>query len=273
MQHAPMVDHPATPWRRRLSLLVGWVADRRVPTFLRAPYYRTYGLLTGANCDEAQLALRGYSSLGSFFVRRLQDGARPLDPDPAVLISPCDGKVQDISRIEEGTILQAKGRPYPIDELLAGAAEPGELEGGHAWTIYLSPRDYHRVHCPLDATLTEVRWMPGCRYSVQPRVLARRDRVLATNERAVLRLETSFGTCYLVMVGALNVGRIRVVGVEPGAATPVNGDRKLARGDELARFEMGSTVVLVLPPGSAQPVDELAQHQPVRLGTAIGRFA
>ena len=273
VQHAAMRDHPLTPLRRRLSLVVGWLADRRVPKPLRAPLYRTYGRITGADVAEAQLPPHGYGSLGAFFVRRLRDGARPLDPDPSALLSPCDGRLQDLSEIRAGTILQAKGKPYAVEELLDGAPDAAGLEGGWAWTIYLSPRDYHRVHTPLAARLTEVRWVPGGRYSVAPGVLARRARVLSTNERAVLRLETDFGPCFLVMVGALNVGRIRVVGVEPGAAAPVAGPKNLARGDELARFEMGSTVVLLLPPGTAAPLPALAPGAPVRCGEAIGRFA
>ncbi len=261
-----------TPARRRLSLLVGWLADRRIPTFLRAPLYGVYCRATGANPAEAELSPRGYPSLGAFFVRRLAAGARAIEPDPARLISPCDGTLQDVSDVREGTILQAKGRPYRIEELLDGAAGIEQLEGGRAWTIYLSPRDYHRVHAPERARLTEVRWVDGSRRSVAPGVLARRDRVLCTNERVVLRLDTARGPWFLVMVGALNVGRIRVVGIEPGTSPSPDSPRELERGEELARFEMGSTVVLLLPPGAARSRPDLEPGRPVRLGEAVGSF-
>lgn len=266
----------STPLLATLSRLTGWLADRRIPRPLRAPAYRTYARLTGADLAEARPPLDGYASLGAFFVRHLVDGARPLDPDPQVLPSPCDGRVQDVSRIHEGSILQAKGRPYPVRDLLAGVGEDLDLEGGHAWTVYLSPRDYHRVHSPAQAELSDLRWVPGTFYSVQPSVLLRRPRVLCGNERAVLRLETPRGPLLLVMVGALNVARIRVVGAEPGVdGAPTGRDgalRPFERGGELARFELGSTIVLVAPPGGPEPLADLTQEQPLRLGEAIGRW-
>jgi len=260
-------------WRRGLSRLVGWLADRRIPTPLRPFVIGAYCRATGARASEAQLAPRGYASLGAFFVRRLKKGARPFPEDPSALPSPCDGTVQAIDRIENGTLLQAKGQTYPVAELLDGLGDDLELEGGLALTIYLSPRDYHRVHAPLDARLTRVRWVRGTRYSVAPSVLARRARVLASNERAVLRLEGERTTLLLVMVGALNVGRIRVVGVAPGedpGAGPTPRPRSLERGAELARFEMGSTVVLVFPAGSAETRAGLSVGDAVRLGEGLG---
>jgi phosphatidylserine decarboxylase len=268
MLSAPM----ATPLKRTSSRLVGWLADRRVPGPLRAPLYRAYARLTGADLSEARGPLDGYPSLGAFFVRRLVDGARPLDPDPAALVSPVDGRFQAVGPVEgDGTTLQAKGRAYPVRELLAGVGEEVDLAGGVALTIYLSPRDYHRIHAPCDARLTEARWVPGALHSVAPGVLARRD-VLAVNERCVLRLETPRGPLFLVLVGALNVGRIRVVGVEPAARAELDAGRELARGDELARFELGSTIVLVAPPGLLEPAAEARPGEAVRLGRAIARW-
>ena len=167
-----------------------------------------------------RLRLEDHASLSAFFVRRLVDGARPFPGDPTVLPSPCDGRLQASDPIEAGTILQAKGRPYSIAELLGPIAERVDLEGGHAWTIYLSPRDYHRVHSPEDARLSDVAWMPGERYSVAPKVLDRREKVLSVNERCVMLLETAGGPLVCVMVGAYNVGRIRVVGVPPDRDGP-----------------------------------------------------
>lgn len=261
----------ANDWRHTLSRSVGWLTDRRIPEPLRAPIYGAYCRFTGADASEAQLPYRGYASLGAFFVRRLQPGARPLESDGHTLISPCDGTIQRIDPIEDGTLLQAKGSTYTVAELLAGADAETPVEGGHAWTIYLSPRDYHRVHAPEDSRLHEVRWVAGHRHSVAPGVLERRERVLSTNERAVLRLESERGPYFLVMVGALNVGRIRVVGVEHG--TSPDAPLPFERGAELARFEMGSTVVLVYPRGSATPLAGLEPGTPVRLGNALGRFA
>jgi phosphatidylserine decarboxylase len=244
---------------------VGWLADRGVPRGLRRAVYGGYCRFTGADPREAELALEDYPSLGAFFVRRLRPGARPIEADRAALVSPCDGTVQAVGRIERGTLLQAKGHVYPVEDLL-GAAEPG-LEGAWTITIYLSPRDYHRVHAPLAARLDSVRWIPGERRSVAAGVLARVPRVLATNERAVLVLRAEHTRLWLVMVGALNVGRIRVVGVEPGRA-PASGE--FARGAELARFELGSTVVLVVP--GALPRAEIEPGVTVRLGQRIAEL-
>jgi phosphatidylserine decarboxylase len=252
--------------RRTSSALVGWLADRRIPGPLRGPLYGAYCRATGAEASEAQLEPRAYPSLGAFFVRRLRAGARPLDPDELTFGSPCDGRVQTQGRIDSGRLLQAKGRDYPVEELLGGPAA-FDLDGAWAWTLYLSPRDYHRVHVPTAARLEDVRWIPGHRFSVAPTELARRPRVLSVNERAVLTLRSPVFPFHMVMVGALNVGRIRVVGVEPGTAptAPIS----LARGDELARFEMGSTVVLIAPPDALDPVP-LDDHAPVRLNQRLG---
>jgi phosphatidylserine decarboxylase len=259
-----------TPLLSAMSRTVGWLADRRIPRSLRAPIYRGYCRFTGADVQEVRPPLDGYPSLGAFFVRRLVAGARTIEKSPQLLPSPCDSSIQNISKIQEGTILQAKGRPYPIRELLAGVGEDIDLEGGHSWTLYLSPSDYHRVHSPEDASLTEVVWVPGSYYSVAPKVLLKRPGVIAGNERAVLRLETSRGPLFLVMVGALNVARIRVVGVEPGVDIKLN--KPFARGEELARFEMGSTVVLVSPKGGITPLDALAEGSPLQLGQALASW-
>lgn len=259
-----------TPLHHAFSSLAGWLADRRVPTRLRSPLYRTYAAITGANVAEARGPLDIYPSLGAFFVRRLAEGARPISADPALLVSPVDGKVQSRGAIEEGTLLQAKGFAYPVRDLLGGVGEDLDLEGGAQWTLYLGPKDYHRIHAPEAGTLTEARWIPGARHSVNPTVLARKL-VFPRNERCVLRFETERGPLLLVLVGALNVGRIRVLGVDPANARPVA--RPYARGEELARFEMGSTVIVVAPPGGPRPSPLLGAGAEVRLGAPIGRWS
>lgn len=256
--------------RRGLSRLVGWAADRRVPRFLRGAVYRGFARYAGADLSEVRLAIDDFPSLGAFFVRELKPGSRPIDPTPDALLSPVDGTVQTVCTIERGTVLQAKGRSYSVAELCGGLESGLELEGGSAWTIYLSPRDYHRIHTPIAAELAAARWIDGDRYSVAPKVLARHA-VLDVNERCVLRLDSARGTFLLVLVGAMNVGRIRVIGVNPTyAIEPVRPQSRFGRGAELARFEMGSTIVLIAPRGIATPADELISGRPVRLGTRIG---
>lgn len=261
----------ATPLRRALSRAVGWAADLKLPTALRAPIFRTYARCTGADLSEMLLPLELHPSLGAFFVRRLKDGARPIPADRSLLLSPVDGTVQTACKIERGQILQAKGRAYALAELLRGVSDGVELEGGYAWTIYLSPRDYHRIHAPDECALSRIEWFPGARYSVAPAVLERRA-VLSINERAVLRLETAHGPLLLVLVGALNVGRIRVVGVEHTHHGRIDPPKPFARAGELARFEMGSTIVLIVPPGKVAPRPELVQGTAVKLGEPLGTW-
>lgn len=271
-QRAPLPGGIAPRLELAASHAVGWLADRWIPPFLRAPLYRTYGALTGADLTEMHGRPRDYASLGAFFVRRLREGARPVDPAPDVLPSPVDALVQASAPIASGCVVEAKGRTYPLRELLAGVGEDLVLEGGHAVTLYLGPKDYHRIHSPLDARLVEARHVPGRRLSVQPRVLAKRT-VLPGNERVVLRLEGERGPLLLVLVGALIVGRIRVVGLERFTAGPLPVPRRFARGEELARFEMGSTVVLVTPPGALEPGSAPEAGGEVKLGARLARWA
>lgn len=259
-----------TSLRRNLSLVVGWIADRRVPGPLRPALYGLFARFTGADPEEAQLPPSGYPSLGAFFVRRLKPGLRPLSAGDETLLSPADGVIQALDRVDSGSILQAKGQPYRVDELLAGAHGDQDLDGAWAVTIYLGPRDYHRVHTPCAGRLRSVAWVPGDRRSVAAGVVAGTPRVFVTNERAVLTYETAAGPLFLVMVGALNVGRIRVVGVAP-ETTPARAV-PFERGAELARFELGSTVVLILPPGHGEPAAELEPGSRVRQGSAMGRL-
>lgn len=258
-------------FRRALSASVGWAADRHLPKVLRAPVYRTYARFTGADLAEVRLGLSSFPSLGAFFVRELKSGARPIPTDRDVLCSPVDGTVQSLCPIARGTVVQAKGRDYTVADLLGSAADAADLEGGFSWTIYLSPRDYHRIHAPETCELASATWMPGDRFSVAPKVLARR-RVLDINERCALKLEGSRGTLGLVLVGALNVGRIRVVGVEPAHIGNVSPKLHFERGAELARFEMGSTIVLLAPRGAIVVDPGLHEGEHVKLGQPIGRW-
>lgn len=259
------------PARRALSHLVGWLADRPLPRFMRASVYRAYARRFRVDLDEMRDPLDSHATFTDFFVRHLKAGARPIEADPDSIVSPVDGTVQTLGPVERGQILQAKGRPYALEELLGAAARGVELDGGFAWTIYLSPRDYHRIHSPVDARLVRVEWLPGERYSVAPKVLARRD-VLPINERAVLTLQSDPSALYLVLVGALNVGRIKVLGIEQPRSGPVAVQLPFARGSELARFEMGSTIVLVAPPRYVTACNGLMPGDAVRLGQALGRI-
>jgi phosphatidylserine decarboxylase len=215
------------------------------------------------------------------FVRRLRAGARRIDPSPDIVVAPSDGVVAAAGQARGGTMIQAKGRGYSLDELVADRRLADRLVDGAYATIYLSPRDYHRVHAPIDAHVVRYHYVPGALWPVNPRVAARRDRLLARNERVVIELDADGVAVAVVMVGASGVGNIDLAhGPRPtqsaawrASAEPrtMELDQPVRRGDELAAFRLGSTVVLVLAPRTGGFT--VAADQVVRVGERIGRFA
>jgi phosphatidylserine decarboxylase len=269
------------------SALVGWGATKALPARLRGLAYRAFARAVGANLDEVELELARYPSLGDFFARRLRHGARVVDPAPGAIVSPCDGVIAARGVAVAGALVQAKGRSYRLAELIADGELAARLTGGAYATIYLSPRDYHRVHTPVDARVMGYDYLPGSLWSVNPRVAARRDGVIARNERVVFRMNAGpLGHVALVMVGAGGVGNIRLA---PAVSGPVPGgpidsatwraareprrvelaDANLARGDELGAFRLGSTVVVIFEPGKAELGGEVGDA--VRFGQRLGR--
>ena len=267
------------------SALVGWGATKALPPRLRRLAYRAFARAVGANLDEVELDLAGYPSLGDFFARKLRHGARVVDAAPGAVISPCDGVIAARGVAVAGTLVQAKGRSYQLAELVADADLAARLTGGAYATIYLSPRDYHRVHAPAEARITGYDYLPGALWSVNPRVASRRDGLLARNERVVIRMNAgSLGCIALVMVGAAGVGNIRLALALAGMGTAIDSatwraarePRRVelcgvtaARGDELGAFRLGSTVVVVFEPDKVELAGEVGDA--VRFGERLGR--
>jgi phosphatidylserine decarboxylase len=261
--------------------VVGWSARRRLPRSLRRPVYTAYAWLSGADLAEVERPLEAYESLGAFFARRLASGLRPVPDDPSVVVSPCDGRVAAIGRVTSGTLLQVKGRGYALGELLGDPERAARFEGGAYATIYLSPRDYHRVHVPVDAELVGFDHLPGERYPVMPFFAERVDRLLSRNERVVVHFEGRGGPVELVMVAAIGVGNLTLTrpAVESRSLRAARSPRRhvvpaisLRAGDELGAFELGSTVVLVFSPGAVD-LTPLAEGAVVRVGHPIGMSA
>jgi len=267
------------------SALIGWTATRSLPVRLRPLAYRAFARAVGANLDETELPLDAYPSLGDFFARGLRRGARPVDPRADAIVAPCDGVIAARGTATGGALVQAKGRTYRLAELVADDELAERLGGGDYATIYLSPRDYHRVHAPLDARVMRYDYIPGALWPVNPRLASRRDGLLARNERVVIHLNAgAAGEIALVMVGAVGVGNIRLSlpasPAPPDSATLRPGRERLRvelsdalvrRGDELGAFRLGSTVVMVCSPGALTLEGE--PGQPVRFGERIGRRA
>ena len=219
-----------------------------------------------------------YEHFNAFFTRALKPGARTPDPDPRSLLMPADGHISQCGPIESGRIFQAKGQSFTVEELLGDAASTKPYADGLFATVYLSPRDYHRVHMPYTGRLVETVHVPGRLFSVGTDAVASVPRLFARNERLVCHFETEFGPMVQVMIGALLVSGVETVW--SGVEIPPYGDR-ITRKDwrgrditldkfaEMARFNYGSTVIVLLPPGVAKLAANLYAEGPVKLGQCL----
>ena len=219
-----------------------------------------------------------YGSFNEFFTRALRADARPIDPDPESIASPVDGIVSECGTIDNDRLLQAKGRQYTLDELLARQPWARSFEGGSFATLYLAPFNYHRIHMAVQGTLRDTVYVPGRLFSVNSATARQVPRLFARNERVLTLFDSDFGRFALVMVGALNVGSMATVWA--GDITPAKHRIvtripcpavTLDKGAELGRFNMGSTVILLLEPKRAQWHPLLRAGSVVQLGQAIGR--
>ena len=233
----------------------------------------------GVDLSEAEQSdPRSYPSFNAFFTRGLRAGVRTPDADPRAVLMPADGRISQCGRVEGGRIFQAKGQSFTASELLAddGAAEP--YADGVFATVYLSPKDYHRVHMPWTGKLLETVHVPGRLFSVGPAAVRMVPRLFARNERLVCHFDTDFGPMAVVMVGALLVSGVETVwsGIEIpryGDAVTVKdyrgADITLERFAEMARFNYGSTVIVLLPDGVASLAEGLGAESPVHLGQRL----
>ncbi len=225
-----------------------------------------------------------YASFNAFFTRALRAPARPIDPDPAALVSPVDGSASQIGRLDGSWLVQAKGHAYTLESLLAtNLSWPQHLRGGAFATLYLAPFNYHRVHMPLRARLRAAWYVPGQLFSVNAATTASVPALFARNERVVCVFGDETLTFALVLVGALFVGSIGTVwhgevtprSLTSGTELPLDGSRvplELEKGAELGRFNMGSTVILLLPPGRSEWLSTLVPGGSVRVGQALARL-
>ena len=220
-----------------------------------------------------------YRSFNAFFTRALKPGARVADADPKSLLMPADGRISQVGRIHAGRIFQAKGQQFSAVELLGDEALAAPYADGWFANVYLSPRDYHRVHMPWSGTLVETLHVPGRLFSVAPWAVRDIPRLFARNERLVCHFDTDFGPMCMVMVGALLVSGVETVwnGVNiPDYATQARRRTfaghgiRLERFAEMARFNFGSTVIVLLPSGKIM-LEEFASEAPVRLGQRLGQ--
>lgn len=300
-------ERASLPWRALLALLtrlpqaslsrgMGRLADLPLPRPFRSPVLGLFSALVGIDRNEVERPLAEYPSLNAYFVRRLRPGVRAWPSEPVTAGSPVDGACGQAGKITEGRIVQAKGRWYSCAELLDDAAEARTFEGGSFLTIYLSPRDYHRIHAPVGGTIPRARHIPGVLLPVNlPSVLEIPD-LFPRNERLICYLESELGRVAVVAVGAINVGRISTAfdptwsGAPWREDAPTNApegwvtnrrgiegitheyDRPIAveLGEEIMAFHLGSTVVLLFEPGKFELNPELTAGTEMRLGQPIG---
>lgn len=250
-----------------------WDAGRLTSTFIRW-FVGHYGVDLS---EAAEPDPGAYPSFAAFFTRTLAAGSRPTPPEPNAVASPVDGVVSACGRIYEDTVFQAKGRTYFAAALLGSVQAAGRYRNGRFITLYLRPRDYHRVHAPLSARLTHIRHLPGRLWPLRPWTVAAVDGLFARNERAVLEFSAEGRPYALVMVGALMVGGLqtRITGPmqhahsEPAEWNLETSPVTFERGEEVGRFNFGSTVILLFPPAQIDPAPDLAVGRPVRLGQRI----
>ncbi|RCU51490.1 phosphatidylserine decarboxylase [Corallincola holothuriorum] len=265
-----------------LSRLVGWIAAAEAGKVTTA-FIRWFIGKYQVNMSEAvESAPEAYSSFNQFFTRPLKEGVRPLDENSHSLVHPVDGTVSQLGPIEEGRIFQAKGFHYTSTALLGGdpaTAEP--FNQGDFATIYLAPRDYHRMHMPLDGTLKEMIYVPGKLFSVNPLTAENVPELFARNERVVAIFDTEVGPMAMVLVGATIVASIETVWA--GTVTPPAGKQvfrwtypaegneavKLKRGEEMGRFKLGSTVVMLFGKDAINFNPELESGVVTRMGEAM----
>jgi phosphatidylserine decarboxylase len=224
-----------------------------------------------------------FASFNEFFVRELVAGARPVDSASDRIVSPVDGTVSIADSIRGDSIIQAKGIDYSLNDLLATDLEQAEayIDGAFA-TIYLAPYNYHRIHAPLDGQLVAARYVPGDLFSVNEATVARVDGLFRRNERLIMHFKTDRGPAALIFVGALNVGSISTpwtgeIRPQKNGVVEVLDLSKQAttvqKGDLLGWFNMGSTVILLMPPGICEWDDDLQAGETLRVGEAIGQLS
>lgn len=245
-------------------------------------FIKTYNV----NMDEpVQSDYLQFRNFNEFFTRALKADVRPIDPAADVLISPVDGRVSQIGQIVDGQLYQAKGTTFSLETLLGGEpARAAPFRKGSFATLYLSPRDYHRIHMPMDGRLTHMIYVPGKLFSVGPRTTRTVPGLFARNERVVALFETAHGPLAVVLVGALFVASIETTwagvitprerrGVEVWDYTAQHQPKIfLRKGDELGRFNMGSTVILALGPGALHWEPAIEAETALRMGQCLGQL-
>ena len=224
--------------------------------------------------EALETDINAYPEFNAFFTRALKPEARPINTDDNALSSPADGIFSASGQIHSNLAMQAKGQFYSIDSLLGDKALASEFNRGTYFTVYLSPRDYHRVHACAAGILKEIRYFPGALFSVSPSTTEHIPRLFTRNERVILHFHCHFGSLAIILIGAVCVGSIATPWSEPfvsrtPAHRPFTTPIKIAKGQEIGRFNMGSTVVVL---ASKQCSIDIAHGATIRMGARVAKF-
>lgn len=263
-----------------LTQLAGWFAQQKwgaVTHFVIKVFAKKYNV----DMSEAKKEnFSDYESFNQFFIRELKDDVRKINENPTALCLPADGRVSQIGHIDDERLLQAKGHFFSLSDLLAGDEElVNTFKNGEFATIYLSPRDYHRVHMPCDATLRKMIYVPGDLFSVNPFLAEHVPNLFARNERVICVFDTEFGPMVQILVGATITASMSTVWagvINPPRTGEVKvwtyqGDNaiKLTKGQEMGAFQLGSTVINLFPANSVTLAEHLEVDVPVRMGEIL----
>lgn len=261
--------------QQKLSRVAGRLASSRHPLVKKA-FIRSFAKAYGVSLDEYERqSFNAYESFNDFFTRELKDEARPIDKTAQGIVSPADGVISQLGQIEDTKLLQAKGRYYEIGQLLANTDDGDYFADGSFATVYLAPSNYHRVHMPFAGTLTTTRYVPGTLFSVNNSTAANVPDLFARNERLVCIFDTEYGKAAVVMVGAMIVAGIESVATGKITRTKdiqlEQHEIKLEKGDELGRFYLGSTAIVILPKAAkANWQESMSANTKVEMGELLG---
>jgi phosphatidylserine decarboxylase len=262
--------------RRLLTLFMGWLSRIEQP-WVCAGCIALWRLFSDLDLSEAKQSR--FKSLHDCFIRELKEGARPIDPDPRCLTSPCDALIGACGTVSDGTVLQAKGYPYPLLDLLADPELVRHHQGGQYATLRLTSSMYHRFHAPADCRVEQVNYISGDTWNVNPIALKRVERLFCKNERAVIRcrLPGSGARLTIVPVAAILVASMRLrfldvlLHLRYRGPNAIPCDAPLRRGEEMGWFEHGSTIIVFAPRGAAL-VEGLEEGERIRMGQALMRI-
>lgn len=263
--------------QQTLSEVAGYLAKSQ-NKYIKKAFVHTFAKAYDISLDEyARGSLDAYDSFNDFFTRELKDGQRPIDDGVDAITCPADGVVSQIGHIQAGQLLQAKGREYDVGQLLADFELGKAFVDGSFATIYLAPSNYHRVHMPFDGRLVATHYVPGTLFSVNNTTANHVPDLFARNERLVCVFDTKFGKACVVLVGAMIVAGIECVATGQIKRTPYiqnrTHDLTLNKGDELGRFYLGSTAIVILPKQAGTTwLDDMVHGKKVQMGEKIGVF-